>query len=49
MAGSPSDRVLRQVHRLFNFGAVGTLSDAELLDRFARGAMRPRRRPSRSW
>ena len=34
MAGSPSDRVLRQVHRLFNFGAVGTLSDAELLDRF---------------
>jgi RNA polymerase sigma factor (sigma-70 family) len=34
MAGSPSDRVLRQVHRLFNIGAVGTLSDAELLDRF---------------
>ena len=34
MAGSPSDRVLRQVHRLFNFGAVGTLSDAQLLDRF---------------
>ncbi len=34
MAGSPSDRVLRQVHRLFNFGAVGTMSDAELLDRF---------------
>jgi RNA polymerase sigma factor (sigma-70 family) len=34
MAGSSSDRVLRQVHRLFNFGAVGTLSDAELLDRF---------------
>jgi len=27
--------VLRQVHRLFNFGAVGTMSDAELLDRFA--------------
>ena len=34
MAGSPSDRVLRQVHRLFNIGAVGTMSDAELLDRF---------------
>ena len=34
MAGSPSDRVLRQVHRLLNFGAVGTMSDAELLDRF---------------
>src|SRR5271170_3747474 len=34
MAGSPSDRVHRQVHRLFNFGAVGTMSDAELLDRF---------------
>src|SRR4051812_19296056 len=32
MAGRPSDRVLRQVQRLFNFGAVGTLSDAELLD-----------------
>jgi RNA polymerase sigma factor (sigma-70 family) len=34
MAGSPSDRVLRQVHRLFNIGAVGTMSDTELLDRF---------------
>jgi RNA polymerase sigma factor (sigma-70 family) len=34
MAGSPSDRVLREVHRLFNIGAVGTMSDAELLDRF---------------
>src|SRR3954468_2818673 len=34
MAGSPSDRVLRQVHRLFNMGLVGTMSDAELLDRF---------------
>ena len=34
MAGSPSDRVLRQVHRLLNVGAVGTMSDAELLDRF---------------
>ncbi len=28
MAGSP-------LHRLFHFGAVGTLSDAQLLDRFA--------------
>jgi polysaccharide biosynthesis/export protein len=34
MAGSPSDRVLRYVHLLFNFGAVGTMSDAKLLDRF---------------
>jgi RNA polymerase sigma factor (sigma-70 family) len=34
MAGSPSDRVLRQVHRLFNFGAVGTMSDGQLLARF---------------
>ncbi len=34
MAGSPSNRVHRQVHRLFNFGAVGTMSDAQLLDRF---------------
>ena len=34
MAGSSSDRVLRHVHRLFNFGAVGTMSDAELLDWF---------------
>ena len=34
MAGSPSDRVLGQVHRLFHFGAVGTMSDAQLLDRF---------------
>ena len=34
MAGRPSDRVLRQVHRLFNFGVVGTMSDAQLLDRF---------------
>ena len=34
MAGNPSDRVHRQVHRLFNFGAVGTMSDAQLLDRF---------------
>ena len=34
MAGSRSDPVLRQVHRLFNIGSVGTMSDAELLDRF---------------
>ncbi len=34
MAGSASDRVLGQVHRLFNFGAVGTMSDGQLLARF---------------
>ena len=34
MASSPSDRVFRQVHRLFSVGAVGPLPDAELLDRF---------------
>jgi RNA polymerase sigma factor (sigma-70 family) len=34
MAGSPSDQVFQQVHRLFNLGAVGTMSDAQLLDRF---------------
>ena len=34
MAGNPSDRLLGQVHRLFHFGAVGTMSDAQLLDRF---------------
>ena len=34
MAGCPSDRVHRQVHRLFQVGAVGTMSDAQLLDRF---------------
>ena len=34
MARNPSDRVFRQVHRLFNFGAVGAMSDARLLDRF---------------
>ena len=34
MADSPSNRVLRQAHRLFHFGAVGSMSDAELLDRF---------------
>jgi RNA polymerase sigma factor (sigma-70 family) len=35
MTGSPSDPVLWHVHRLFNVGAVGTLSDSELLDQFA--------------
>ena len=34
MAGNPSDRVHRHVGRLFNFGVVGTLSDAQLVDRF---------------
>jgi len=34
MAGSASDRVLEQVHRLFNFGAVGSMSDEQLLARF---------------
>ncbi len=34
MAGNPTDRVHRQVGRLFNFGVVGTLSDAQLVDRF---------------
>jgi RNA polymerase sigma factor (sigma-70 family) len=37
MTGSPSDGMLRQVERLFHVGAVGTLSDAELLDRFVAG------------
>ncbi len=32
MAISPSDRLLRQVHRLFHLGAVGTMSDPQLLD-----------------
>jgi RNA polymerase sigma factor (sigma-70 family) len=34
MAGNRSDRVPRQVHRLFHVGAVGTMSDAQLLERF---------------
>jgi RNA polymerase sigma factor (sigma-70 family) len=34
MAGGSSDRVMRQVHRVFNLGAVGMMSDAELLERF---------------
>jgi RNA polymerase sigma factor (sigma-70 family) len=34
MAGSTSDRVFRQMHQLLDFGAVGTMSDAQLLDHF---------------
>jgi len=34
MTASRSDRVLRQVCQLFDFGRVGTMSDAQLLDRF---------------
>src|SRR5271170_7528935 len=34
MSGGSSDGVLRQVHRLFNLGAVGTMTDAQLLDWF---------------
>ncbi len=34
MARSPFNRVHQQVDRLFNFGAVGTMSDGQLLDRF---------------
>jgi RNA polymerase sigma factor (sigma-70 family) len=34
MADGRLDRVQPQVYRLFQFGAVGTLSDAQLLDRF---------------
>jgi RNA polymerase sigma factor (sigma-70 family) len=34
MAGSSYDRVQRQVHRLFNFRTLGTMSDAQLLDQF---------------
>jgi hypothetical protein len=34
MAGGPSERVLGQVHRLFELGAVGTMSDAQLLEWF---------------
>jgi HlyD family secretion protein len=37
MAGDPSKRVLVQVHRLFHLGAVGAMSDAQLLDRFVSG------------
>ena len=34
MAGSTSDRVFRNVHQILDFGAVGTLSDEQLVDRF---------------
>ena len=34
MASSSYDRVQRQVHRLFNFGTLGSMSDAQLLDQF---------------
>ncbi len=34
MAGSSSGSVDRQVHRLFNLGVVGTMTDAQLLDWF---------------
>ena len=32
MAGRRSDRVVRQLHRLFNVGAAGSMSDPQLLD-----------------
>src|SRR6516165_4976373 len=34
MAVNPSDRVQRQVNRLFNYGTLGAMPDAQLLDRF---------------
>jgi RNA polymerase sigma factor (sigma-70 family) len=34
MAGGLSDHVYRQVHRVFNLGAVGMMSDGQLLDWF---------------
>ncbi|WP_422929164.1 sigma-70 family RNA polymerase sigma factor [Singulisphaera sp. PoT] len=34
MAGHASDHLLPQVNRIFNLGAVGTLTDAQLLDWF---------------
>ena len=37
MAGSSSDRALRQVQRLFNLGAVGSMTDAQLLEWFVSG------------
>ena len=33
-AGDGSGGVLKQVHRLFNMGAVGSMTDAQLLERF---------------
>ena len=41
MAGSSSGRVFRQVERLFNLGAVGTMTDAQLLDWFVSGRGEP--------
>ncbi len=35
MAASPAGSVHRQIHRLFNLGAVGTMPDAQLVDQFA--------------
>jgi Sigma-70 region 2 len=35
MPRGPTHRVIKQVHRLFSFGAAGALSDAQLLERFA--------------
>jgi polysaccharide biosynthesis/export protein len=32
MASRSSDRVVRQMHRLFDLGAVGAISDSQLLD-----------------
>ena len=40
MAGGSSDRVVRQLHRVFNLGAVGTMSDAELLEWFLTDRMK---------
>ena len=34
MTGDGSGGVLKQVHRLFNVGAVGSMTDAQLLERF---------------
>jgi hypothetical protein len=36
MAPRASDRLFRQLHRLFELGAVGMLTDAQLLDCFLR-------------
>jgi RNA polymerase sigma factor (sigma-70 family) len=41
MAGSSSGRVFRQVDRLFNLGAVGTMTDAQLLEWFVSGRGEP--------
>ena len=34
MMGGKSEGVLKQVHRLFNLGAVGSMTDAQLLEWF---------------